>query len=309
MTDFAAAAREYLALRRALGFKLVQPGRMLASFTSYLHEQGAERITARIALQWAVLPADASRWWWQQRLSVARGFARYLQAFDPATEIPPPGLICSPAPRVSPRAFSDAEVAALMAAAGQLAHPLRAATYQALIGLVAVTGCRVGEAIALDDGDVDPDERVIVIRNAKFGKHRQLVIHPTTAAALAGYAQARQEHCPRPCSTAFFVSTRGTRLHYPNVGALFRELAAQAGLEADRDGRFPTFHSLRHSFAMTTLAGWHEAGIDAEPLLPVLSAWLGHAGPAGSYWYLSATPGLLGQAARRLEDCAEGERS
>jgi integrase/recombinase XerD len=245
MTDFAVAARDYLALRRALGFKLVQPGRMLASFTSYLQEQGAEQITTRIALEWAVLPAGASRWWWQQRLSVARGFARYLQAFDPATEIPPPGLICSPAPRISPRAFTDAEVASLMAAAGELAHPLRAATYQALIGLVAVTGCRVGEAIALDDSDVDPDERMIVIRNAKFGKHRQLVIHPTTAAALAGYAQTRQEHCPRPLSAAFFVSTRGTRLHYPNVSALFRELAVQAGLTR-RDGRPPGMHDLRH---------------------------------------------------------------
>lgn len=308
MTDFQAAASEYLALRRALGFKLTQPGRMLASFTSYLHEQGAERITTRVALEWAVLPADASRWWWQQRLSVARGFARYLQAFDPDTEIPPPGLISSPAPHVSPRAFSDAQVASLVAAAGELAHPLRAATYQALIGLVAVTGCRVGEAIALDDGDVNLDERVITIRNAKFGKHRGLVIHPTAAAALAGYAQARQEHCPRPRTTAFFVSTRGTRLHYPNTAALFRRLAAEAGL-ADQDGRLPTFHTLRHSFAMTTLAGWHEAGIDAEPLLPVLSAWLGHAGPAGTYWYLSATPGLLVQAARRLEDSAEGARS
>ena len=305
MPDITAAPSENLALRRALGFRLVQPGRMLASFASYLHEQDAERITTRIALQWAVLPAGTSRWWWQQRLSVARGFARYLQAFDPATEVPPPGLIISPAPRVSPRAFRDAEVASLMAAAGELAHPLRAATYRALIGLVAVTGCRVGEAIALDDGDVDPGERVIVIRNAKFGKHRQLVIHPTTAAALAGYAQAREQHCPRPRTTAFFVSTRGTRLHYPNAAALFRRLAAQAGL-GDRDGRLPTFHSLRHSFAMTTLAGWHEAGIDAEPLLPVLSAWLGHAGPAGTYWYLTATAELLGRAARRLEDSAEG---
>ncbi len=308
MTDFQAAAGEYLALRRALGFKLTQAERMLRSFTSYLHEQGASVITTRIAVEWAVAPGQASRWWWRQRLSVVRGFARYLQAFDPDTEIPPPGLIYSPAPRVTPYVFSDADIAALMTAAGKLNPPLRAATYQTLIGLAAVTGMRVGEMIALDDGDISPGGDLIVIRDAKFGKSRQLVIHQTASAALAGYAQARKQHCPRPVSGAFFVSTKGTRLHYPNVAALFRRLAAQAGL-ADRDGRSPTFHGLRHSFAMTSLAGWHAAGIDAEPLLPALSAYLGHVGPAGTYWYLSATPGLLGQAARRLEASAEAARS
>jgi integrase/recombinase XerD len=118
MTDFRRAADGYLALRRALGFKLAQPRRMLASFADYLHEHGAERITTAVALEWAVLPTDASQWWWQQRLSVVCGFARYLQAFDPATEIPPPGLLHSPAPRVAPPEFSDGEVAALMDAAG-----------------------------------------------------------------------------------------------------------------------------------------------------------------------------------------------
>jgi integrase/recombinase XerD len=162
--------------------------------------------------------------------------------------------------------------------------------------------------IALDDGDISPGDRVIVIRNAKFGKSRQLVIHPTTAAALDGYSQSRKQHCPHPASSAFFVSARGTRLHYPNVAALFRRLARQAGL-ASPDGRSPTFHSLRHGFAMTSLAGWHAAGIDAEPLLPALSAYLGHVEPAGSYWYLSATHELLGQAARRLEASAEAARS
>src|SRR2546430_307276 len=156
MTDFQAAAGEYLALRRALGFKLIQAERILRSFTSYLHEQGAPAITTRIAVEWAVLPSQATRWWWQQRLSVVRGFARYLQAFDPDTEIPPPGLICSPAPRVTPYVFSGADITALMTAAGKLNPPLRAATYQTLIGLAAVTGMRVGEMIALDDGDISP---------------------------------------------------------------------------------------------------------------------------------------------------------
>jgi integrase len=304
MTDFRKAVAEYLALRRALGFRLAQPGRMLASFADHLHEHGAERITVAVALEWAVLPADASPWWWQQRLSVVRGFARYLQAFDPATEIPPTGLLYSPAPRVALPVFSGDEIAALMDAAGSLPQPLRAATYRTLIGLVAVTGMRIGEAIALDDADVNLAGRLIVIRDGKFGKSRQLVIHPTAAGALAGYAGIRDRHFPRPASGAFFVSTKGTRLHYPNVSALFGKLAAQAGL-ACRDGRSPRMHDLRHSFAMTTLAGWHAAGADTGPLLPVLSAYLGHVDPAGTYWYLSASPDLLGRAARRLENSME----
>ncbi len=193
MTDFRKAADGYLALRRALGFKLAQPGRMLASFADYLHEHGAERITTAVALEWAVLPADASRWWWQQRLSVVRGFARYLQAFDPATEIPPPGLLHSPAPRVAPPEFSDGEVAALMDAAGALAHPLRAATYRTLIGLVAVTGMRIGEAIGLDDGNVNPGERMIVIRDGKFGNYAEGAVMPNPVTGLVAGGAAAQE--------------------------------------------------------------------------------------------------------------------
>ena len=193
MTDFQAAAGEYLALRRALGFKLIQAERILRSFTSYLHEQGASGITTRIAVEWAVLPGRASRWWWQQRLSVVRGFARYLQAFDPNTEIPPPGLIYSPAPRITPYRFSDADIAVLMTAAGKLNPPLRAATYQTLIGLASVTGMRVGEMIALDEGDISLGDRVIVVRNAKFGNYAEGAVMPSPVTGLAVGGNSAQD--------------------------------------------------------------------------------------------------------------------
>jgi integrase/recombinase XerD len=193
MTDFAKAAEDYLALRRALGFKLAQPGRMLAGFAGWLHEQGAEHITVAVALEWAVLPADASRWWHQQRLGIVRGFARYLQAFDPATEIPPHGLITCPAPRVAPSEFTPAEIAALMNAAGTLAQPLRAATYRTLIGLAAVTGMRAGELVALDDADVRPEERVIVIRNGKFGNYAEGAVMPSPVTGLVACGNCAQD--------------------------------------------------------------------------------------------------------------------
>jgi integrase/recombinase XerD len=305
MTDLRAAAGDYLALRRALGFKLVQAERMLRSLVDHLQEQGAPAITTQTALQWATLPGRAKPWWWRQRLTAARGFARYLQAFDPSTEVPPAGMIYAPVTRRAPYPFSDADITALLQAAGQLTPPLRRATYQTLIGLLVVTGMRVGEAIALDTADVDMVEGLIVVRHAKFGKSRELVLHPTSVEALTCYRQTLQRYCPRPVTPAFFVSTVGTRLHYPNVSALFRRLTQQAGLPNSPHGRPARLHDLRHLFAVRTLTDWHAAGLEVGPLLPALSTYLGHTQPADTYWYLTATPDLLQQAAQRLEKSQE----
>ena len=305
MTELRAAAVEYLALRRALGFKLTQAERILRSFIGHLEQQGTATITTQAALEWAALPRQARPWWWRQRLSVVRGFARYLQAFDPSTEVPPAGLIPSPVPHAVPYVFSDTEVLALIAAAGRLEPALRQATYQALIGLLAVTGMRVGEAIALDTSDTDLAEGLLVVRHAKFGKSRELILHPTTTQALARYQQARQQHCPQPVSPAFFVSAAGARLAYETVNRVFRRLTHTAGLPSQASGRHPRLHDFRHSFAVRTVAGWHAAGLDAGPLLPTLSTYLGHAEPADTYWYLTATPELLGRAAQRLETSLE----
>jgi integrase len=316
MSDLRAAAAEYLALRRALGFRLTHAEQILRGLVSYLDERGITTITTGAALAWATQPAHAQPWWWSQRLTVARGFARYLQAFDPATEVPPPGLIRAPAPRATPYPFTEADIAALMAAAGRLRPALRAATYQALIGLLAVTGMRAGEVLALDDTDValardadaGPGQDVITVRHAKFGKSRELVLHPTTARALGGYQQTRRQHCPQPVSPAFFVSARGRRLQYDTVKGVYYRLAHVAGLAGPDGKHLPRLHDLRHSFAVTTLAGWHAAGLDTGPLLPALSTYLGHIEPADTYWYLSATTELLGHAARRLETSPETPR-
>jgi integrase/recombinase XerD len=301
MIELRAAAAEYLALRRALGFKLTQAERILGSFISHLEQQGTVTITTQVALEWAAQPRQAQPWWWRQRLAVVRGFARYLQAFEPSTEVPPAGLIRSPVPHAIPHVFSDADVAALMQAAGRLEPPLRQATYQTLIGLLAVTGMRAGEAIALDAGDADLAQGLLVVRHAKFSKTRELVLHPTTTQSLACYHRSRQQHCPHPVSPAFFVSAAGARLAYPTVNRVFRRLAHTAGLPSRAGGRHPGLHDFRHSFAVRTVAGWHAAGLEAGPLLPALSTYLGHVEPADTYWYLTATPELLGRAAQRLE--------
>ncbi len=146
---------------------------------------------------------------------------------------------------------------------------------------------RAGEAIGLDTGDADLAEGLLVVRHAKFGKTRELVLHPTTTQALARYQQARQQHCPQPVSPALFVSAAGTRLAYPTVNRVFRQLAHTAGPPSRASGRHPRLHDFRHSFAVRTVAGWHAAALEAGPLLPALSTYLGHGEPADTYWYYS----------------------
>jgi integrase/recombinase XerD len=303
MTDLRAVADEYLALRRALGYKLVEAERMLGQFVDHLDRCGASTVTVELALEWATLPRHAKPWWWCQRLSVARGFARYLQAFDPSAEIPPTGIIYSPVPHATPYVFSGDELVVLLHAAGTLSPALRGATYRTLLGILAVTGMRVGEAIALDDDDVDLDDAVVIVRHGKWGKARELVLHPSTVEALGDYRRARRRCCPRPKTAAFFVSTVDTRLHYSNVCVVFRRLTEEMGLTAARPGgRPPRMHDLRHRFAIVTLLEWYRQGVDVQPRLPLLSTYLGHVHPRDTYWYLSATPELLGLAAKHLDE-------
>jgi len=293
---------DYLALRRSLGFKLGRPGQMLAGFVGYLEQAGAETVTTGHALAWATGPAGADPAYWRARLAAIRPFARYLAPLVPGTEIPPPGLLPGPSSRRAvPYLYSAAEVTALMAAAAAIRTPFRAATYQVLIGLLAATGMRVGEAISLDRDDLDTGSGLLTVRDGKFGRSRQLPLHDSVLRALAGYAQLRERRRAQPAAPAFFASVTGTRLIYSNVHFTFHDLARQAGLRPRSAACRPRVHDLRHTFAVTTLARWYADGGDVAARLPLLSTWLGHADPSGTYWYLTGTPELLALAAARLE--------
>jgi integrase len=299
---------DYLALRRSLGFKLGRPGQILEGFVGYLEQAGAATVTTAHALTWATAPAGADPAWWRLRLAAIRPFARYLAPLLPGTEVPPPGLLPGPSSRRAvPYLYSGAEVAALMAAAGALRTPFRAATYQALIGLLAATGMRVGEVISLDQGDLDAGQGLLTIRDGKFGKSRQLPLHDSVLQALTDYARLQDSRPGRPASPAFFTSTTGTRLIYNNVHFTFHELVQAAGLKPRSAACRPRIHDLRHTFAVTTLTRWYGDGGGVAARLPLLSTWLGHADPAGTYWYLTGTPELLALAAARLAG-PEGEQ-
>jgi integrase len=290
---------DYLGLYRSLGRKYVDHGIQLPQFVAYLQAAGATTVTTELAVAWASQPSGATPVWWARRLSMVRGFARYLKALDPDTEIPPRELLPFRASRVDPYLYSDADIAALMAAAQTLRPPLRAATYETLIGLIAATGMRSGEAVRLDRDDIDWQEGVITIWRSKFGKSRALPVHPSTLAALGRYAGFRDQSIPRPEALTFFISTVGTRLNNED-DKTFRHLVRRVGLTSP-SGRAPRLHDLRHRFAVDTLINWYRAGVDVEAHMPLLSTYMGHANPQGTFWYLSAVPELLFLAAQRLE--------
>lgn len=294
-------ANEYLQLRWALGYKMKHAAWLLPQFVSYLEEIGAEFVTVAAALDWAQSsardPAPSSR---AQRLAVAGGFARYLVGIDPRTEVPPARLLPYPRPRRLPFIYSTDDIAALMAEARRLQPPLRSATYETLIGLLATTGMRVGEVIRLDGTDVNLAEGVLVVRMSKFGKSREVLLHPSTTEALSLYARTRDEIQLRPKVTSFFISGRGKPLHYSPVYATFRRLVDAAGVGIGAP-EIPRIHDLRHSFAVRTLIGWYRDGKDVQACLPQLSTYLGHLNPHSTYRYLSAAPELLALAAGRLE--------
>jgi integrase len=193
-------------------------------------------------------------------------------------------------------------VIALMAAARALAPPVRAMTTEVVIGLLAVTGMRIGEALALDEADVDWATGVITVGASKFARGRHVPVAPSTLVALEDYRRAR----PHPASGALFVHTRGGRLGYSSFALAFAGVLDACGL-ASGESR-PRVHDLRHSFAVATVLGWYRDGADVHALLPRLSTYLGHTGPASTYWYLSAAPQLMAIVAERLEPTRGGDR-
>lgn len=301
MTALRDALEDYLRIRESLGYKVVHPRRVLSQFVDYLEERGLPTVTTEAAVSWATAPNGARPGWWAARYGMARGFARHLGTIEPATQVPPAGLIIGKNRRATPYLYSDTEIAALMTAAQQLRHPLQAATYECLLGLLAVSGLRVGEAIALDRDHIDLVSGTVTVRAGKFGKARNVPVHASTVNALATYAQRRDQlhpHCPSP---AFFVSTTGTRLFYSTFHRVFSALVRQASIEARSASCRPRPHDLRHSFAVHTLLGWYRDGLDTAVRLPLLSTYLGHVHPGATYWYLSGAPELFALVADRLE--------
>lgn len=283
----------YLTLRRALGYQLRDHEPLLASFVSFVEAKGMSTVSTAAALDWAF--GATSTGGVARCLSVVRGFASYLVAFDESTEVPPERIGPSGFVRRTPYLFSDGEVAALREATSELRPAPFAATMATLIGLLSATGLRPGEAYRLDRGDVDIPARRLVVRDTKWDRSRLVPFHDTTAEALLAYASSQESSTD---NEAFFVGRSG-RITSKEAVHAFRHLCTTAGVVAPTGRRAPRLYDFRHRFAVVTLRDWHRAGLEIEPLLPVLSAYLGHLAPANTYWYFEAAPELLDAVANR----------
>jgi integrase/recombinase XerD len=310
MTKLRTSLRDYLAMRRGLGFKLRDAGASLLDFVTFMEGKRTSRITTRLALEWAqksnsTLPMD-----WARRLSFVRGFARYLNAIDSGSEIPPAGLLPYRPARARPYIYSEQQIEQLLAAALKLppAGGLRRWTYHCLLGLFTVTGLRLGEALNLKLDDVDLRDNVLTIHGAKYGKSRLVPIHPSTQKVLANYLWRRKRFLTERDSPYLFVSKTGNRLDTGDVHRTFYFLSRQLGMRAPSASHGPRLHDFRHRFAVQTLLRWYRSGIEVERRLPVLSTYLGHVRVSDTYWYLSACPELMGQAVNRLEQRWEGSQ-
>jgi integrase/recombinase XerD len=307
MNTLRKAVQDYLNLRRGLGFKLKDAGNALPDFVAFMERRRASYITQALALAWAQQPSNVQPAHWARRLGFVRAFARYRSASDPRTQIPAQGLLPFQPRRARPYLYSDDEIRRLLNAALQMPcrfqrDELRPWIYYCLFGLLSVSGMRLGEVRNVELQDVDLTAGILTIRGAKLGKSRFVPLHASTCKVLADYIARRESHwMERPVSTYLFVSNRGNRLDTAEIHRTFYMLSRQICLRSGSDSHGPRLHDFRHVFATRTLVHWYQSGHDPERRLPILSAYLGHVHVADTQWYLSASPELMREAMRRLE--------
>lgn len=305
MTTLRRSVTDYLAVRRAMGFKAEGLGKLLLSFVTYCEARGAAHVRRDLAVQWATstIRGPVNDALLARRMDAVRVFARYQHALDPATEIPPEGICNRRYRPKEPNVFSQTEILALLTACDSLSPRFRAVTWRTLIGLLSATGMRPGEACRLGLADLDLDHGVVQVLHTKFDKSRLVFLHTTTARILGQYLQVRQDwvrNTARSCP-AVFVNCHRQGLDPDRLGVTFRRIVTAAGITTAPGHRPPRLHDVRHTFAVTTLLDWYRDGLDVQARLPLLSTWLGHVDPASTYWYLHAVPELLAHALDRLE--------
>jgi integrase len=315
MNTLADALKEYIAIRRALGFQLRYAASALPKFVSFLEREGTPFITTALALRWAQEKVGTSSTTRADRLAMVRRFAVWRSATDPRTEIPPCGLLPRRYHRPTPHIYSQDEIERIISSAASLpsAKGLRGLTCSTLFGLLAVSGMRVGEAVALDRDDVDLKAGVLSIRLGKFGKSRFIPVHSSARDVLENYSKKRDVLLPALVTPAFFLSDRGRRMTEWSAQDNFVKVSRAIGLRSHADGhRFghgPRLHDLRHRFAVCTLVHWYRSGVDVEREIPKLATYLGHSHPDYVYWYLQAIPELLQLATERSERIAKDGES
>jgi integrase len=291
--------------KRSVGFQLKTVGGELLRFARYADAVGhSGPITTELILDWAHEAAAHSRLYQARRVEMARTFAKFEAAFEPDTQIPLRRVLGPAHQRIEPYLYTDQQVTKLLAAALRLqpVNGLRPRTYATLVGLIASTGIRVGEACRLQRGDFRFEQRTLRIRNTKFHKSRIVPIHETTAGALQGYVRFRDRYKPSPSVDSFLLSEQGRAISTAMADYTFRKLRDSIGCRAPAGRRPPRLYDLRHTFACKRLLQWYHDGVDLNTCIAHLCTYLGHVKPTDTYWYLSATPELMAVAAKRFEN-------
>jgi integrase len=308
-------AENYLSERRGLGFGLRSPGYSIISFAHYVDALNTqEPLTVEMMADWARQDqghtGDPATW--ARRLKHLRSFCRYLQQFEPRTEIPDDSIVGRVGQRSAPHIYSGQEIIDLLNAAHNLDSfipGLRGATYETLFGLLASTGLRISEALHLLDSDVDLKAGILAIRQTKFAKSRYVPLHPSTVEVLKQYRSRRNIHIHVTEDTPFFISTRGRllghRLDSRQVRRVFIKLRDQLGWINRGAHHGPRIHDLRHTFIVHRILLWQVQGMDVDQQMLALSTYVGHAMVTNTYWYLTGIPELMAGAANRFEAFAQ----
>jgi integrase/recombinase XerD len=294
----------YLSVRRELGYDLRTAERILRRFTRYADAEGATHINTALFLRWHATLPEAIGSTRATRLCVVRLLAQWLSGFDPAHEVPPRGLFPDSPKRSRPHIYSEAEIGTIITVASELpsVYGLRGLICSTLFGLIAVTGLRISEALALDLDDLDIDHGVLRVRRGKLGRERLLPLDPSVVEQLIAYVAERNRligHAAKP----LFVTDKATRLTDCSARYNFAQACQRIGMRSQqpykRHGRGPRIHDLRHTFAVRTMINWYRTGKDPAREMVRLVTYLGHTNPANTYWYLEAVPELLDLAMAR----------
>ncbi len=299
---FAEQLRAYVELRRGLGYRFQQEAYILRTFDRYVYEEGRCELTQDLALDFTSANPNSSINYRAQRYQVVRQFSEYLATFIPQTPLLDPKAIRRSRNRIPPYIYTDEELALLLNEARHVSmkYPIRGVTLHAKVGLAASTGLRISEVVGLDRTDVDLETGILWVRHGKFGKDRYVPVHSTTLKVLRNYAIVRDSSFPNCDHPAFFLNLRQRRFCSNTVQRAFCRLARRAGLRGPK-GRGPSFHNLRHRFAVKRLVAWYKAGLDVQAMLPALATYMGHVHYSDTAYYLTATAELLGLAAERYQ--------
>jgi integrase len=310
-TSLQVRVERFLVERHRLGFSARTQAYALRSLALHVQATGHRGpLTVDVMAEWARRDSHGSSdpRTWARRLKILRPFTRWLQQFEPRTEVPDDAIFGRLPERQAPHIYSEQETVDLLAAARRLgpAPGLRGVIFETLFGLIASTGLRIGEALALRNLDVDLKVGMLSIHQTKFGKSRQVPMHPSTVDALRRYRRMREMAGESATEDAsFFVGTRGRRRGLPlgerQVHRVFGELRRQLGWRNRGTHHAPRIHDLRHTFVVRRIVQWQAQGVDIDQAMLSLSTYVGHAMVTNTYWYLSAVPELMALAAGRFE--------